>query len=286
MERRTVFRELLGMSKRDFTLLFSLAIISTLLIFSIIPEYLAREDYRKINLSAKLIPPSPEYPLGTDFLGRDFLSLIIWGSRYALIEMLYPTIIAATIGIILGLVAGYIGGIPDQIIMRGVDILMSFPSFLLALVILNTLGPGLENAILAVAIGRISGFVRLTRSLSLPTKELGYIEYARALGASKLRIMTRYILPNILTPIIVELTFSMPGTLAMVAGLSFLGLAGKPPVADWGVLLQQARIYLRFAPWAVLVPGAAIFLVALAFNTIGEALRDIVDPRRKYMRIL
>jgi len=285
MERRSLYRELFDMSKKDITLLFSFVIIFTLIFFSIFPQYLAREDYRDANLQARLTPPNSQYPLGTDYLGRDMISLIIWGSRFAVMEMLWPTIVAASIGVTLGLISGYIGGLPDQIIMRGIDVLMSFPSFLLALAILNTLGPGLTNAIWAVTIGRISGYTRLSRSLALPMKEIGYIEYAKALGSSKLRIMARYILPNILAPIIVQMTFSMPGTLAAVAGLSFLGLGGKPPIADWGVLLQQSRRYLRYAPWAVLVPGMSIFLVALAFNTIGEALRDIIDPRRKYIRM-
>lgn len=285
MERRSIFRQFLDISKKDFSLLFSFITIFLLIIFSIFPQYLATEDYRDANLPFRLQAPSTKYLLGTDYLGRDMISLMIWGSRFAVMEMLWPTIVAASIGVTLGLISGYIGGLLDEVIMRAVDILMSFPSFLLALAILNTLGPGLTNAIWAVSIGRISGYTRLARSLALPMREIGYIEYAKALGSSKLRIMLRYILPNILAPIIVQMTFSMPGTLSAVAGLSFLGLGGKPPIADWGVLLQQSRRYLRYAPWAVLVPGAAIFIVSLAFNTIGEALRDIIDPRRKYVKM-
>jgi ABC-type dipeptide/oligopeptide/nickel transport system permease subunit len=280
-----MFRELLKIVKRDFTMLFSLAVIFTLVIFSIFPQYIARYDYRDNYLQKRFTPPCLDYPLGTDFLGRDILSLIIWGSRLALVAMIWPTVVSATIGVALGIIAGYIGGMPDHILMRVVDVLMGFPSFLLSLAILNTLGPGLTNAMWAVTIGRIPEYVRLSRSLSLPMKEIGYVEYAKALGASKIRIITRYILPNILAPIIVQMTFSMPGTLITIASLSFLGLGGRPPTSDWGVLLQQSRKYLRYAPWAALIPGFAIFFISFAFNSIGEAMRDIVDPRKKYVRI-
>jgi len=233
----------------------------------------------------RFIQPCWEYPFGTDFLGRDILSMIIWGSRVALMVTIWPTLVSATIGIIIGILSGYIGGVIDESIMRIVDILMGFPSLLLALCIITILGPGITNAMWAIIIARISSYIRLSRSLTYSVKETGYVEYARALGASRKHIMLYYIFPNILTPIIVQMTFSMPGTLLSVAGLSFLGLGGKPPTPDWGVLMQQSRQYLIYAPWAAIIPGVAIFLIAFSFNTIGEALRDIVDPRGKYIQI-
>jgi len=286
MERVSIFKQLLQSSKRDFSLLFSLVVILVLVFFGIIPQYIARYSYQDVNLPERLLPPSIKYPLGTDFLGRDLISLIIWGSRFALIEMIWPTVIAACIGVLLGLIAGYVGGVFDEVIMRAVDILLSFPDLLLALAILTILGPGLTNALWSVTIGRIASYIRVSRSLALPMREVGYVDYAKALGASKIRIMTRYILPNIMAPIIVQMTFSMPSSLLAVAGLSFLGLGDKPPTAEWGVLLQQSRMYLAYAPWAALVPGFIIFLVAFAFNNVGEALRDIVDPKRKYLRLI
>lgn len=286
MERKHIIKEIFNMAKRDFTLTFSLAIILILIIFSIFPQYIAKYDFYDVDLSLRLNPPSLDYPFGTDFLGRDILSMIIWGSRIALIITIWPTLISATIGVAIGILSGYVGGFFDDIVMRGVDILMSFPSLLLALGIISVLGPGITNAMIAVTIGRISSYVRLSRSLTFSVKETGYVEYAKALGASRTRIMLRYIFPNVLTPIIVQITFSMPGTLLNVASLSFLGLGGKPPTPDWGVLMQQSRIYLLYAPWAAIIPGIAIFLVAFSFNTIGEALRDIVDPRRKYIRMV
>lgn len=280
-----VLRELLRSAKENYAVFFSLAVISILVVCSIFPEYLAREDYRLTNLPNRFQIPSLQYPLGTDYLGRDLLSLVIWGCRYALIEMIWPNLLALAIGLSLGILSAYLGGVFDLITMRIIDILMSFPDLLLALAIIVVLGPGLTNALLAVAIGRIAGYARLSRSLALPLKDVGYVEYARALGASKFHIMTRHLLLNILSPIIVQLTFSMPGTLAAVAGLSFLGLGGSPPTADWGVLLQLSRKYLYYAPWEVFVPSFVIFLVAFSFNIVGETLRDIVDPRRKYLRI-
>jgi peptide/nickel transport system permease protein len=285
MERKNIFREFLVKAKRDPSLLFAMLIISLFLIFAAIPQILAPEGYITARLDRRLLPPSAKHPLGTDFVGRDILSLIIWGSRVALLVTTIPTFISTLIGVSIGILSGYKGGTVDDIVMRFVDILMSFPGLLLALAIITVLGPGLWNAMWSVTIGRISGYVRLSRSLTFAVKETGYVEYAKAVGTTRSRIMTRHIFPNILTPIIVQMTFSMPGTLLSVAGLSFLGLGPSPPTPDWGVLMQQSRAYLVYAPWAAIVPGLAIFLIAFSFNTIGETLRDIIDPRRKYIKI-
>lgn len=285
MERRNIVRELFRAAKGQPSIIFALGIILVLLLFAAFPQFLAPTGYERTDLPNRLVPPNSKYWLGTDFVGRDILSLIIWGSRVALMVTVIPTLISATIGITLGIISGYVGGYVDDVIMRMIDILMSFPGLLLALAIINVLGPGLWNAMWSVTIGRISSYTRLSRSLTFSVKETGYIEYARALGSSRSRIMTRHIFPNILTPIIVQMTFSMPGTLLSVAGLSFLGLGPSPPTPDWGVLMQQSRAYLVYAPWAAVVPGFAIFLVAFAFNTIGETLRDIVDPRSKYVKM-
>ena len=285
MERRNIVSELFRAAKGQPSIIFALGIILVLLLFAAFPQFLAPTGYERTDLPNRLVPPNSKYWLGTDFVGRDILSLIIWGSRVALMVTVIPTLISATIGITLGIISGYVGGYVDDVIMRMIDILMSFPGLLLALAIINVLGPGLWNAMWSVTIGRISGYTRLSRSLTFSVKETGFIEYARALGSSRSRIMTRHIFPNILTPIIVQMTFSMPGTLLSVAGLSFLGLGPSPPTPDWGVLMQQSRAYLVYAPWAAVVPGFAIFLVAFAFNTIGETLRDIVDPRSKYVKM-
>jgi peptide/nickel transport system permease protein len=279
MEQTNIFHEFFSKAKRDISLLFAFGVILLLLIFAAIPQILAPQGYTEARLPLRFKPPSIQFPLGTDFVGRDILSIIIWGSRVAILVTTIPTFISALIGVSVGILSGYRGGTIDDIVMRLVDILMSFPGLLLALAIITVLGPGLWNAMVSVTIGRIAGYVRLSRSLTFAVKETGYVEYAKAVGTSRSRIMTRHILPNILTPIIVQMTFSMPGT------LSFLGLGPSPPTPDWGVLMQQSRAYLVYAPWAAIVPGVAIFLIAFSFNTIGETLRDIIDPRAKYIKI-
>ena len=273
------------MAKGDVSLLFSVSFIFMMVIFGLIPQFIAPYNYWEARLPEKFKPPSLEYPFGTDFVGRDVMSLIIWGSGVALLVIIIPTIISAAVGVSLGIFSGYVGGTVDDIVMRGIDIIMAFPGLLLSLTIINVLGPGLWNAMWSVTIGRIPGYARLARSLTFSIKESGYVEYAKALGSGRTRIIIRYVLPNILTPIIVQLTFSMPATLLAVASLSFLGLGPSPPTADWGVLMQQSRTYLLYAPWAAIIPGVFIFLVAFSFNNIGEALRDVVDPRSKYIRI-
>ena len=283
MERQNVLKQFLKLARHDLSVSFAISIIFTLVLFSFFGEYIAPGHYTDVYLTKKLLPPSFENPFGTDFLGRDIMSIIILGSRIALLVTVIPSFIAAIIGVSIGIISGYVGGLFDDVIQRGVDILMSFPGLLLSLAIINALGPGLWNAMWSVTIGRISGYVRLSRSLTFSIKESGYVEYSKGLGANRFHIMTQHILPNILTPIIVQLTFSMPGTLLSVASLSFLGLGPNPPTADWGVLMQQSRRYLLYAPWAAIIPGVAIFLVSLGFNIIGETLRDIVDPRRKYI---
>ena len=284
MERRNVAKQLFSAAKEDRSLLFSFAFIFLLVVFSIFGEYIAIDSHMNIHLPEKFLPPSLKNLFGTDFLGRDVMSIIILGSRETLLVTVVPTLISATIGVSIGIISGYFGGIFDDIVQRGVDILMSFHGLLLSLAIINILGPGLWNAMWSVTISRISSYVRLSRSLTFSVKETRYVEYAKAIGTSSRRIMLRHILPNITTPIIVQLTFSMPGTLLSVAGLSYLGLGPSPPTPDWGVLMQQSRIYIMNAPWVAIIPGLFIFLVAFSFNTIGETLSDIVDPRRKYIR--
>lgn len=285
MERKNIFKQVFNMAKKDFSLIFALAILLMVIIFSIFPQYIASEYFTHVDLSKRLSTPSLENIFGCDFLGRDIFSLIVWGSRIALLICIVPTFIGAALGVSIGILSGYVGGKTDDVIQRMVEIIVSFPGLLLSLTIINILGPGLWNAMWSVTIWRVTGFIRITRSLTLTMKETGYVEWAKALGAGRIHVMFRHILPNILTPIIVQLTFSMPGTLLSVASLSFLGLGANPPSPDWGVLMQQSRKYLVYAPWAAFTPGIFIFLISFAFNTIGETFRDIVDPRSKYVRI-
>jgi peptide/nickel transport system permease protein len=283
MERTNILRQFTILAKKDFNIIFSLIVIFAMVFFSIFGEYVAPGHYTDVFLTKKLQPPSFEHPFGTDFLGRDILSMIILGCRVALLVTLIPALVSAVIGVSIGIISGYVGGLFDDVVQRGVDILMGFPGLLLALAIINVLGPGLWNAMYSVTIGRIPGYIRLSRSLTFSIKETGFVEYSKGLGANRFHIMSQHILPNILTPIIVQLTFAMPGSLISVASLSFLGLGPNPPTPDWGVLMQQSRRYLVHAPWAAIIPGTAIFLISFAFNIMGETLRDITDPRRKYI---
>jgi len=285
MERKNVFKQVFNMAKGDLSLFCALVILLVVTIFSIFPQYIASEHFTHVDLSKRLAEPSLENIFGCDFVGRDVFSLIVWGSRIALLICIVPTFIGAALGVSIGILSGYVGGKTDDVIQRMVEIIVSFPGLLLSLTIINILGPGLWNAMWSVTIWRVMGFIRITRSLTFTVKETGYVEWAKALGAGRAHVMFRHILPNILTPIIVQLTFSMPGTLLSVAGLSFLGLGANPPSPDWGVLMQQSRQYLVYAPWAAFVPGIFIFFISFAFNNIGEAFRDIVDPRAKYVRI-
>lgn len=273
--------EVLNLIKQDYTLLLSTFVISILIVLAIFPQFFARYDFYFTNLKDRFTQPGLNYPLGTDHLGRDILSMLIWGCRVALIVILFTTIISASVGILLGIIAGYTGGMVDQVIMRIIDVLLAFPSFLLALVIINSLGRGLFNSILAISLAFIAQYVRLTRSLALSIKETDYIKYAEVSGASKLHITLKYILPNIISPIIVQMAFNMPDALLVVSGLSFLGLGVQPPTADWGVMMNQSRTYLQQAPYAAFFPGMAIFLVAYSLNTMGDTLSDLMDPRRR-----
>jgi peptide/nickel transport system permease protein len=226
-----------------------------------------------------LLPPSLQRPFGTDNLGRCILSRIIYGGRIVIYTFVISTIIAGSLGITLGLMSGYFGGIIDHLVMRIMDILLAFPSIILALAIVGTLGVGLQNALLAVGISQIAPYSILVRGQVLPEKELSYVEDAKAIGASHVSIMFRHILPNIVGPIIVHSTFVMAGSLLRVAALSYFGVGAQPPAPDWGLMIYENSMYLRMAPHAIFFPGLCIFLVAFAFNKLGETIRDVFDPQ-------
>jgi peptide/nickel transport system permease protein len=227
----------------------------------------------------KLKAPNGTYLMGTDEFGRDTLSRVIYGSRVALRVGLLPVVIALVVGVAAGLAAGYYGGAVDQIIMRLTDILLSFPWLLLAIGIVAILGPGINNVIIAVSIIYIPAFARVVRASVLSIKEKEYVEAARAIGQPDLQIMTRHILSNAWAPIIVQATLSIGQAIIYAAGLSFIGLGTQPPAADWGVMLRSGHEFLRDSPWMGLFPGLAILVTVLAFNLLGDGLRDALDPR-------
>jgi peptide/nickel transport system permease protein len=231
------------------------------------------------DLTKRLNPPNREHLLGTDPLGRDLLSRVIYGARISLQIQVVAVCIAMAIGTLLGMVGGYYGGKLDHLIMRIMDILLAFPGIFLAISIIAVLGPGLVNLMLAAGIYSVPQFARIVRGSVLSLKEKEFIEAARAVGENDLNILFRYLLPNSIAPIIIQTTLRMATVLLTASGLSFLGLGVQPPTAEWGAMLSNARAYLVTAPHVATVPGLAIMLVVMGFNLFGDGLRDSLDPR-------
>jgi peptide/nickel transport system permease protein len=259
--------------------LFSFIVIVLLIITAIFAPLLAPYDPYKQILSDRLLEPSSKYLLGTDYLGRDLLSRMIYGSRTALLVGIIATGIAATFGSILGTLAGYFGGWVHSIIMRFVDSLMSIPMIIVALLLGVMLGGGLVNIMIAVGLGMSSSYARVICGLVMSIKENDYILAARASGGSNLRIMLRHCLPNSFPPFIVLITINMGGAIMIEAALSYLGLGIEPPGAAWGAMVQEGYGYLITNPTLALIPGVAIAIVVYALNMIGDGLRDALDPR-------
>ncbi|MEX6508016.1 ABC transporter permease subunit [Jiella sp. M17.18] len=239
------------------------------------------------NNNAQLVPPvwqtggSWTYLLGTDAIGRDILSRLIYGSRYSLFIGVVVVVVAVSVGIAIGLVAGYVGGWVDTVIMRVMDVILAFPSLLLALVLVAVLGPGLTNAMIAIALVLQPHFVRLTRASVMSEKRREYVTAAKVVGASPLRLMVVTILPNCLGPLIVQATLSFSNAILDAAALGFLGMGAQPPTPEWGTMLAEAREFIQSAWWVVTFPGLAILITVLAINLIGDGLRDALDPKMK-----
>ncbi|MDY8110391.1 ABC transporter permease subunit [Fulvimarina sp. 2208YS6-2-32] len=239
------------------------------------------------NRDALLLPPAWQeggqwtYFLGTDAVGRDVLSRIIYGSQYSLFIGVVVVIVAVSAGISIGLIAGYVGGWVDTVIMRMMDIILAFPSLLLALVLVAVLGPGLTNAMIAIALVLQPHFVRLTRASVMAEKQREYVTAARVVGAGPIRLMVVTILPNCLGPLIVQATLSFSNAILDAAALGFLGMGAQPPTPEWGTMLAEAREFILRAWWVVTFPGLAILITVLAINLIGDGLRDALDPKMK-----
>ena len=231
-------------------------------------------DWAKIRKA-----PSWAHPFGTDDLGRDGLSRVVWGARISMQAGVFSILLAIAIGVPTGLVAGYYRGALDQVLMRLTDAWLAFPFLILAIGLVTILGPSLFNATLAIGLGATPTYIRLTRGLVLSTSAEDYVQGARALGAGDLRVMGRHILPNIVSAIIVQATVAIPTAIIAEAVLSFLGLGVQPPAPSWGTMLNAAQQFLEQAPWMAYWPGLAIFVLALSFNLAGDGLRDVLDPR-------
>lgn len=242
---------------------------------------LAPYDPFVLDFAKVLSPPSWRHPLGTDDIGRDVLSRLLYGSRVSLEAGVFTVAVALTVGLPLGLAAGFLGGRVDNLIMRGIEVILAFPTLVLALGITAILGPKLIHALFAIGIVFVPHFARLVRGQALSVRENDYVIAARALGASDGRLMVVHIFPNCLAPLLVQTSFSVSFAILTEAALSFLGLGTQPPTPSWGIMLAMGRGYLEEAPWLGAFPGLAIFLTVLGFNLLGDGLRDVLDPRSK-----
>ncbi len=254
-------------------------IVLTLILLAIFAPLIAPFDPYAIDVKERLLPPSFTHPFGTDDLGRDLFSRVIYGARTTIQTGIVVVAIAASVGSLIGLISGYYGGGVDMAIMRVVDVLLAFPYILLALAIVATLGPSLQNALVAIGIAYVPGWARFVRGNVLTISKQEYVTAALATGTRASGIIRRHVLPNVLSSIIVLASLDFPAAVLSTAALSYVGLGAQPPTAEWGSLLTGARSYMRTAPWLVNFPGLAIFITMVGFNLLGNALRDTLDPK-------
>ena len=265
--------------RRHRAALAGLAILALIGTIALAAPWLAPYDPIKVNPAEALQGPSLAHPFGTDQYGRDILSRAMVGARLSLLTGLGAVAVALATGVALGLLSGVVGGWTDLLFMRLVDIMMAFPSILMALVVVTVLGPGTTNVMVAVGVSLVPTFVRLVRGDVLAVKENAYVEAARALGCGSGRLALRHVLPNIVAPVIVLATVAIAWSIILGASLSFLGLGPRPPIPEWGIDLSNGRGYLLRAWWISSLPGLCIMLTVVAVNLVGDALRDELDPR-------
>jgi peptide/nickel transport system permease protein len=257
------------------------AVVGAFVLVALAAPHLAPFDPLTPNLLAMRKPPSAVHRLGTDEVGRDVLSRLIWGARASLLAGVIPVSLAVAVSIPLGLLSGYAGGWLDGVVMRVTDAMLSIPFLIVAIALAAFLGPSLTNAMLAIGIAALPTFLRLARGTVLAIKTEDYVEAARALGCSRPRVAGRHILPNMLPPLLVQSSITVAAAIIAEASLSFLGLGQQPPAPSWGSMLNAAQRYLSQAPWMALYPGLAIFCIVMAVNVLGDGLRDALDPRQQ-----
>jgi len=275
--RRQALRRVLRNRKAVFGMIF----LSIIILSAVLAPWISPHDPYRQDLRNRLQGSSSEHWLGTDHLGRDLFTRIVYGGRVSLRVGFFSVGIALLIGGTMGLLGGYFGGWLDTLVMRIVDVLLAMPGFLLALAIVAALGSSMTNVTIAVGIAYAPGLARVTRAAVMGVREYEYVSAARAAGAGDLRIMFRHILPNSMGPIIVQCTLIMAGAILSAAALSFLGMGAQPPTAEWGAMLSAARPFIRVAHHAVTYPGLAIMLTVLSLNMLGDGLRDAFDPRMR-----
>ena len=259
--------------------LFGLAVCLLFILLALAGRWIAPYDPNASDFTSLLAPPSAKHWFGTDELGRDTLSRVIAGSGIAVAVALMSVAISMALGVLIGVLAGYFGGLVDTVLNRSQDVLFAFPTLLLAIIIVAVLGPGLINAVLAIAIVYTPRFARIARASALGVKTAEYLDAARLAGVGTGRILARHLLPNVMPPVIVLAALSMSTAQLAYASLAFLGLGVSPPQADWGSMLSKARDFITVAPWLVIWPTVALVALMLAFNVLGDAIRDVLDPR-------
>ena len=257
------------------------AVVLGIALLAVLAPLVAPHSPTEIFPGAALQAPSWRFPLGTDELGRDVLSRLIYGARVSMRVAVISVGIGLTVGTLLGLVVGFLGGVADNVVMRLMDVMFAFPEILLAIAIVAILGPGLDNTMIAIGIAVIPIYARTARAAALALKGEEFIEAARALGVGEFRIVFRHVLPNALSPIIVLCTVNVGTAILTTAGLSYIGLGAQPPTPEWGSMLASAQPYLSTAPWVSIFPGLVIFAVVMAFNLLGDAIRDVADPHHR-----
>lgn len=282
VSRPSYFRNARAAARHNPLAAFGVVMVVMFVIFAVFAPWIAPQDPAYINLPIRLTGPSSAHWFGADELGRDILSRIIFGARISMLVGTSVVLCSLTLGLIIGSLAGYYGGLIDRFVNIVVmNAFMSFPGILLAIAFVAFRGPGIFNLVLALSLGGWVGYARLVRGQVLAAREREFVEAARALGASDLRIIVRHILPNIIQPVIVQAAIGMAGAILAEATMSFLGLGVPPPTASWGSMLNDGRAHLFDAPHLVIFPALAVMLAVLSFNFIGDALRDYLDPRSR-----
>ena len=280
-EQDGVREKLRRMARQNKLAAFSAVLIALVLLLAVFAPLVAPYGEAEQDMLARLQPPSAAHWFGTDELGRDVLSRILYGSRLSLAIGILPSVISLVIGIVLGLLAGYFGGWADYVIMRLADVMLSVPSLLLAMVVMYTLGSSTVNLFVALSMVGWASVARVVRSQTLSLKESEYVEAAQSIGVSRFNIMRRHILPNCVPSLIVLFTLNVPAAILSESSLSFLGIGAQPPAASWGLMVNQSKQFLFTQPWLALAPCVAIMVVVLAFNFLGDGLRDVLDPYMK-----
>lgn len=281
LQGTTFIREVWYRFRRNKMAMVGAITIILLIFIAVFAPWVAPYDPYKVDLKEQFIAPGAKYLLGTDMYGRDVLSRVIFGTRISLIIGLVPSIISMVLGSVLGIISGYYGGKVDTVIMRVADMVMAFPSLLLAMAVMYTLGANLYNIFIALSIVGWAGTARVVRAQTLSIKEKEFVEAARAIGVKNWIIMIRHIFPNCVAPLLVLLTLGIPEAIMSEASLSFLGVGAQPPTPSWGLMISNGKEYLFSAPWVAISPGFAILIIVLAFNFLGDGLRDALDPFMK-----